>query len=100
MFLDGGLGVDTMMGGTGHDTYIVDNSADVVVELAGEDIDTVEASVDYVFAPAYVESLWLTGTAGITGTGNAMNNIILGNEAANVLDGGAGERRPQWRRRR
>ncbi|HEY7533856.1 MAG TPA: calcium-binding protein, partial [Nitrospiraceae bacterium] len=40
--------------------------------------------------PAQVENLALTGTGSISGTGNALNNIIVGNAASNVLDGGAG----------
>ena len=39
--LDGGTGVDGMIGGTGNDTYFVDNVGDVIVENAGEGIDTV-----------------------------------------------------------
>jgi Ca2+-binding RTX toxin-like protein len=37
-----------------------------------------------------VESLVLTGTAAINGTGNAQNNYIFGNSANNSLDGQAG----------
>ncbi|HET7875522.1 MAG TPA: calcium-binding protein, partial [Methylomirabilota bacterium] len=37
-----------------------------------------------------VENLTLTGTAAINGTGNALNNILRGNSAANVLAGGPG----------
>ena len=35
-------------------------------------------------------SLTLTGSAAINGTGNALNNTIIGNSGANVLDGGGG----------
>ena len=34
--LDGSLGADTLIGGDGNDIYIVDNTADVVVELTGQ----------------------------------------------------------------
>ncbi len=87
--LDGGLGADTMLGGAGDDLYIVDNSNDLVIELAGEGVDIVEASSSYEL-PANVEYLTLVGTEAVNGTGNALNNIILGNSASNVLDGGAG----------
>ncbi|MBQ5964149.1 VCBS domain-containing protein [Massilia sp. ZL223] len=87
--IDGGAGIDTMSGGAGNDTYIVDNSADVVVEAAGGGQDTVRASATYTLS-ANVEHLVLTGTAAINGSGNALDNTLAGNAAANVLDGGAG----------
>ena len=87
--LDGGIGVDALVGGAGDDIYVVDNSSDVVVELAGEGFDIVKSSVSYVL-PDQVERLELTGTGVANGTGNALDNTILGNAADNVLDGGAG----------
>jgi hypothetical protein len=37
-----------------------------------------------------VENLTLAGAAAISGTGNALANVISGNAAANTIDGGAG----------
>ncbi|WP_292039311.1 beta strand repeat-containing protein [Massilia sp. UBA6681] len=87
--LDGGVDADTMQGGTGDDVYIVDNAGDLVVENAGEGLDHVRASVDYSLT-AEVENLTLTGAAAISGTGNELDNKIVGNIAANALYGGAG----------
>ncbi len=87
--LTGGLSADQMQGGEGHDLYEVDNTADVVTELEGEGVDTVEASVTYTLG-ANVENLILTGLAAIDGTGNELNNLLQGNAAANTLTGGAG----------
>lgn len=87
--LDGGLGADTLIGGAGHDIYIVDNVGDIVIEQANEGMDMVLSAVSHQLS-ANVESLALTGTASINGTGNALNNELRGNEGSNVLDGGAG----------
>jgi trimeric autotransporter adhesin len=87
--LDGGAGADTMKGGAGNDTYVVDNIGDLVTELAGEGTDTVEASINWTLS-AEVENLTLTGTGAIGGTGNSLNNALLGNAGDNRLDGGAG----------
>ena len=87
--LNGGAGLDSMSGGLGNDTYVVDNSGDVVTENASEGTDTVKSSITYTLG-ANLEHLNLTGTAAINGTGNDLNNIITGNKANNVLSGGAG----------
>jgi trimeric autotransporter adhesin len=88
--LDGWFGADTLIGGLGEDTYIVDNIGDVVVEQVSEGTDSVLSAVSYQLS-ANVENLTLTGTAAIDGVGNALNNDIRGNDASNVLDGGAGD---------
>ena len=87
--LDGLSGADTMIGGLGSDTYVVDNVGDVVVELAGEGVDFVRASVTMTLG-ANVENLTLIGVNAINGTGNELGNIIVGNGANNTLDGGLG----------
>lgn len=88
-WLDGGEGADTMYGGLGNDTYIVDHEDDQVIEGAGKDIDTVRALISYILTDN-VENLILTGSAPINGIGNALNNILTGNDADNRLEGSAG----------
>ncbi|WP_162806792.1 calcium-binding protein [Sphingosinicella terrae] len=87
--LDGGAGIDTMYGRDGHDTYVVDNAGDSVVELENQGIDTVRSSVTHGLA-LNVENLVLTGTSAIDGTGNYLGNRLVGNSAANLLDGERG----------
>ncbi len=88
--LDGGLGADNMAGGADNDVYVVDDAGDVVNEtVAGSSgTDRVEASISYALGTD-VENLDLEGTAAV-GTGNALNNVINGNDAANQLFGAAG----------
>lgn len=87
--LTGGDGNDTLIGGTGNDLYVVNSGVDIVIESAGSDRDTVQTSITYTLT-ANVESLTLTGSASINGTGNSTDNVIIGNPATNVLTGGAG----------
>src|SRR4029077_9723972 len=82
-------GADTMKGGDGDDTYIVDNVGDVAFEAASQGTDTVNSSVIYTLA-GNVENLTLTGAASINGTCNGSVNTLTGNTGNNTLDGKAG----------
>jgi Ca2+-binding RTX toxin-like protein len=101
--LDGGAGNDTliassgkdvMKGGTGNDTYIVGSlNDDIIIENAGEGIDTVQAP--YTSTPGYtlganLENLILIGGA-TKGTGNSLDNILTGNSKNNTLSGEGGK---------
>ena len=91
--LNGGAGADTMAGGGGNDTYFVDNAADVVNEAVGQGTDTVMASVNYSLT-AGSEIEFLRANAGATGlslTGNALVNRLVGGTGNDTLDGGAGK---------
>ena len=85
-----GLGADVMRGGAGNDTYVVDNSRDSAIEIAGQGIDQVVSSVSVTLA-ANIENLALTGSANLNGTGNALANVIVGNSGSNILNGGFGD---------
>ncbi len=97
--LDGGVDYristgDTMRGGNGNDIYLVDTNYDQVEEVslsnAGGGIDTVRSFVSYTL-PNNVENLELQDVFGriydIDGTGNALNNLLIGNKDPNVLNG-------------
>jgi VCBS repeat-containing protein len=85
-WLNGGSGADSMTGSIGDDIYVVDNSGDIVIELEGEGIDTVDARASYTLA-ANMENLRLVGTANLSGTGNELDNVITGNSGDNLLQG-------------
>ncbi|WP_162419720.1 calcium-binding protein [Microvirga brassicacearum] len=89
--LIGGGGDDIMVGGTGDDLYIVDSTSDMVTELAGGgSFDRVITRANYTLA-ANLEYLAMENGAGnISGTGNALDNTMFGNDGNNVIDGGAG----------
>ena len=88
--IDGGKGADIMAGGLGNDIYVVDNNADVISENNNEGNDTVIASVSFNLTNN-VENLSLTGSENLTGSGNALNNVISGNAGKNLLQGGVGD---------
>ncbi|MEH2001944.1 MAG: DVUA0089 family protein [Nostoc sp.] len=87
--LDGGLGTDSLNGGVGDDTYIIDSAADTITEAANSGTDTIRSSVTYTLG-VNLENLTLTGTSGINGTGNSLNNFVFGNRANNTLNSGGG----------
>ena len=76
-----------MLGGAGHDTYVVNSAADILVEFSG--IDTVRSTVSKTLAAGF-EKLTLLGALAINGTGNAAANVITGNAGNNKLFGLAG----------
>jgi len=88
--INGGAGADAMTGGAGNDTYYVDDIHDTVSEVSAKDgTDTVISTVDFTLGN-FVENLTLAGAGSVNATGNALNNILIGNTGYNRLDGGAG----------
>ena len=61
--LDGGTGIDSLVGGAGNDAYILDSTADVIVELTGNGSDRVEAAFSYSLA---TRPLWKTSRSPAT----------------------------------
>lgn len=92
--LNGADGAHLLYGGEGDDHYILDVDAsgetdDSVIERPDEGVDEVFVSGSYALADN-VENLTLTGDASVSGEGNALDNVITGNNAANELVGGDG----------
>jgi Ca2+-binding RTX toxin-like protein len=93
--LDGLKGIDTMIGGEGNDTYYVDNIKDSIIEgdqsqnNAGDD-DIVHSTATAYTLPLNVEQLFIDGKLKGNGTGNVLDNKLIGNLAVNVLSGLAG----------
>jgi Ca2+-binding RTX toxin-like protein len=87
-----GSGGDTLIGGAGDDTYYLWDNTSVVVEKAGEGIDTVDARFwGPVTLAANVENLLLNSPGSTAGTGNALNNIIVAGTVGATLNGLAGD---------
>ena len=92
--LAGTLGADILAGFRGNDTYIVNNTGDVVVEAAGAGIDTVQTSLAVYTLAANVENLTNVAAASATSfnwTGNALANTITGAMGNDTLAGGDGD---------
>ncbi|PYF07169.1 Ca2+-binding RTX toxin-like protein [Rhodobacter viridis] len=92
--LIGGSGYDSLIGGGGNDLFMVDSGYDTVLELAAGGLDTISSSDNYALTmggATEVETLILTGTADLAGFGNALSNLILGNDGRNTLHGDLGD---------
>ena len=79
----------SLAGGAGDDTYTVNVSGTVVVEAAGEGSDTVISRASSYTLGDNVETLRLA-EGGLSGTGNAGDNQIIGSEGNDTLAGGGG----------
>ncbi len=99
--LDGGAGKDTLIGGSGNDLFLLDNSGDVIIDSGGDNSVKAWASVDLRKFNARITSVSLQGdgninaTAGLnvaaTLTGNAGRNVLTGSAGSDVLsDWGGG----------
>jgi Ca2+-binding RTX toxin-like protein len=86
--LNGGPGADTLNGEAGNDVYNLGaDTTDTIIDAAGLDSLTSTVSRNLATTPA-IEYLYLQGTANITGLGNALANLLVGNTGNNVLKGG------------
>ncbi|WP_262298134.1 calcium-binding protein [Microvirga sesbaniae] len=86
----GSDGVDVMYGGAGNDIYHMNSVNDQIGERLGEGYDHVYSSVGAYMAGEQVERITLTGSAGVSATGNNLNNRITGNAGSNHIWGSGG----------
>ncbi|MDZ4074617.1 MAG: putative Ig domain-containing protein [Hylemonella sp.] len=82
-------GVNTLIGGTGNVTFVVNNSADVIVANPNAASNTVLASVDFELAEG-LETLVLIGNGNATAKGNSLDNVLTGNAGNYTLIAGEG----------
>ncbi|MEM7211081.1 MAG: calcium-binding protein, partial [Pseudomonadota bacterium] len=96
--LEGAGDADVMSGGLGNDTILVDDAADIVIELSNEGWDRILSEVSFN-APDHIEGLTLLGgqnlsaIAASTGTwvvGNSGENTLTGQQGNDRLDGASG----------
>src|SRR5574343_1442389 len=96
--LNGMAGADTLIGGLGNDTYVVDSLSDVVTEFSGHGTDLIQTSLAYSLMDTdgggtnvgNVENLQLTGSGNVNATGNTLNNTLYANSGNNTLNGVSG----------
>jgi len=88
----GGFIKGLIYGGAGNDTLFIDNAKYKLLEAIGEGIDRIVSSVSYTLSDN-IENLVQLGASNINGSGNALNNQLIGNIGDNRLDGKAGDDR-------
>lgn len=88
--LSGNAGADTAYGGLGDDTYKVSDTFDTIVEYADEGHDVVHATADFSLSD-HVEDLLFFKDGDFDGSGNALDNRLIGNTGNNALSGNEGD---------
>jgi Ca2+-binding RTX toxin-like protein len=84
-----GAAVDSLVGGTGANLFVVNNASDIVNVGSTHGVDTIQSSVSYT-ASANVANLTLTGTSALAGTGNSLAGTIIANTGNDTLTAGSG----------
>ena len=93
-YLIGGLGADTLIGGAGDDILVIEDLTDRVTELAGGGTDVVWTNLAALSLSTAgmgnVENLKYVGSGIFSGTGNSLDNIIIGGQQGDTLNGAGG----------
>jgi len=85
----GGHVGDSVSGGTGDDTFIIDDATIVLNEYQAQGTDTVQSTVGWKLGDNF-ENLTLLGDGNIRGIGNSEVNTLTGNIGDNRLRGKGG----------
>jgi Ca2+-binding RTX toxin-like protein len=101
-WIDGGEGADTMEGGAGSDTYVVDNESDVVIEQAGAagsaNSDWVYSRLGYYQLGEHIENAAVDHANGGYLSGNALDNVLMSGGGNDTLIGGSGSDTASYQR--
>ena len=89
--IDGGRGADTMDGGGGSDTYVVDQAGDQIHDGGYSTGDAVRADLALYTLPDTVENLFAWRGVDSVLTGNASDNLIFGYIGDDLLAGMDGD---------
>lgn len=81
---------DTLIGGAGNDTYLIDSTSDVVTEGLNAGTDLVKVSVTGYTMDDNIENLTLTAASAATATGNDLGNTLTATNNGDTLNGGDG----------
>jgi Ca2+-binding RTX toxin-like protein len=85
-----GAGVDTLEAGTGNNTFVINNTDDVIEAGSAPGDDTVDSSVSYALVQG-LDTLLLTGSGNLEGEGNAdASNLLEANSGNDTLSAGSG----------
>lgn len=91
--------VDTLKGGEGDDTYVINTSSagsadfkDVISDSGGSDTVVLPGVlvIDSFVLPNSIENITVTGTGAVDFNGNAFSNRLTGNASGNIIRGGLG----------
>ncbi|MCZ8280011.1 MAG: FG-GAP-like repeat-containing protein, partial [Acetobacteraceae bacterium] len=89
--LTGTAASQTLAGGAGDDMYLLHDSLDFVLEGSGGGTDTIMTWMEMTL-PDHVEmAVVAPDVSGITVTGSAGNDMLIGNGLSNNFNGGAGD---------
>ena len=92
-----GPGRNQLEGGAGNDILYVNDADDVVVEHVGGGYDIVRTAANFNGSGQDIERIEIIGSSRVNVVGNALNNILIGNDQTNALNGGKGADRMEGR---